>query len=58
MKNIPVYNSLDYEDINHLNFVDRQLDFVNNSVLFVESQIEKLLLDRDFDEFAFKYYRF
>ena len=56
MKNIPVYNSLDYEDINHLNFVDRQLDFVNNSVSFVESQIEKLLLDRDFDEFAFKYY--
>lgn len=57
MRNIPVYKSLCYEDINHLNFVDRQLDFVNNGVLFVENQIDKLLLDRDLDECAFeKYY--
>jgi hypothetical protein len=56
MKNIPVYNSLDYEDISHLNFVDRQFDFVNNCVLFVDSQIEKLLLDRNLDECAFDEY--
>lgn len=56
MNNLPVYNSLNPEDTTEFNFVEKQLDFVNNCVTFVEKQIEKLLLDRDLDDCAFKYY--
>lgn len=56
MSSIPIFNCNNSEDINHFNFVEEQLDFVNNSVVFLDIQIDKLLNDRHLDNNAYEVY--